>query len=83
VTAILIGLVRAYRAALAPFFGPCCRFTPSCSIYAEEALAQHGAWRGSGLALARICRCRPLARAGFDPVPDRTLVHISSSAGAR
>jgi uncharacterized protein len=69
VAVVFVWLVRAYRAALAPFFGPCCRYLPSCSAYAEEALARHGAGRGSWLALRRICRCHPLARGGYDPVP--------------
>jgi putative membrane protein insertion efficiency factor len=69
VTVFFVWLIRAYRAALAPFFGPTCRFLPSCSRYAEEALAVHGFWRGAGLAFYRICRCQPLARGGLDPVP--------------
>jgi putative membrane protein insertion efficiency factor len=69
VTGLLVWLIRAYRAALVPFLGPSCRFEPSCSRYAEEALELHGAWRGTALAVRRICRCHPFARAGLDPVP--------------
>jgi uncharacterized protein len=67
--ALIVCLVRAYRAALSPFFGPCCRFEPSCSAYAEEAITRLGAVRGSLLALRRICRCHPFSRGGLDPVP--------------
>lgn len=68
-TKLLIAFIRAYRAALSPFFGPCCRFEPSCSRFAEEAIERHGWRRGALLAVGRICRCHPLARGGLDPVP--------------
>jgi putative membrane protein insertion efficiency factor len=67
---ILRGLFRLYRAALSPFLGPSCRFEPSCSRYAEEAIAVHGLWRGMGLGLKRIARCHPFSRPGLDPVPE-------------
>jgi len=70
----LLLLVRAYRVVLSPMFhallGPRCRFEPTCSAYAEEAIRSHGAWRGAWLALRRLARCHPFARAGFDPVPE-------------
>lgn len=66
---VLVLFIRAYRAALAPFFGPCCRYEPSCSTYAETAVQVHGAWRGSVMAFQRICRCRPFGPSGWDPVP--------------
>ena len=62
-------LVRCYQLALSPLLGTRCRFLPSCSDYAREAVCRHGAARGSWLALARLCRCHPFARAGHDPVP--------------
>jgi putative membrane protein insertion efficiency factor len=65
-------LVRAYQLVLSPFAGGACRFEPSCSAYALEAIATHGAGRGGWLALRRVARCHPLARPGFDPVPPRT-----------
>jgi putative membrane protein insertion efficiency factor len=52
------------------FFGGSCKFYPSCSVYAQEAIAKHGARRGSWLALRRLLRCRPFTKGGFDPVPD-------------
>lgn len=67
--ALLVGLVRIYQRLLSPLLGPRCRFHPSCSCYAVEALERHGAARGSWLAARRIARCHPLNEGGFDPVP--------------
>ena len=61
--------VRAYRRWLSPLLGPRCRFAPSCSAYAVEALQVHGAGRGSWLAVRRIARCHPFHPGGHDPVP--------------
>lgn len=66
---ILIALLRGYRWLLSPLLGNVCRFHPSCSEYAVEALQQHGAGRGSWLALKRVGRCHPWHPGGFDPVP--------------
>jgi len=66
---LLIALVRAYRYLLSPWIGQHCRFHPSCSVYALQALEQHGALRGSALALARLGRCHPFHPGGEDPVP--------------
>jgi putative membrane protein insertion efficiency factor len=66
---ILIGFIRAYQLTLSPFLGGSCRFLPTCSAYAIEALGTHGALRGSVLALRRLSACHPLGRSGFDPVP--------------
>jgi putative membrane protein insertion efficiency factor len=66
--ALLISLVRLYRLALSPLLGPCCRFHPTCSAYAIEAIRQHGPLRGTRRALSRLARCHPWSEGGFDPV---------------
>lgn len=66
---LLIGLVKGYRFALSPWLGSACRFTPTCSAYALQALQQHGAAAGSYLTLARLARCHPWCAGGHDPVP--------------
>ena len=66
---VVRGALRAYKSTLSPLLGPACRFAPSCSEYAAEALIVHGPLRGSGLALRRFCRCRPGGASGYDPVP--------------
>lgn len=66
---VLIGGVKGYRLLLSPWLGASCRFWPTCSAYAITALEQHGAWRGSLLAVGRIARCQPWCRGGHDPVP--------------
>jgi hypothetical protein len=68
-TALLLALVRGYRRFVSPLLGPRCRFTPTCSAYALEALTTHGAARGSWLALRRVGRCHPFHPGGHDPVP--------------
>ena len=67
---VLIGLVRGYRLLLSPWVGQSCRFTPTCSVYAIEALRRHGAIVGTGLAGWRILRCNPYCHGGCDEVPD-------------
>lgn len=62
-------LIRGYRYAISPMLGVHCRFHPSCSEYALEALARHGGWRGSWLAMKRLARCNPWHPGGYDPVP--------------
>ena len=66
--ALMFG-VRVYQVALSPIFGGQCRYYPSCSAYALEALERHGAWRGAWLAVRRIGRCHPFRPGGYDPVP--------------
>ncbi|MBM3414030.1 MAG: membrane protein insertion efficiency factor YidD [Bacteroidetes bacterium] len=61
-------LIRIYQWVISPWLGPKCRFTPSCSHYAAEALQKHGLWKGSGLAIKRISRCHPWGSSGYDPV---------------
>ena len=69
ITVPLRALVRAYRWCLSPLLPPACRFHPTCSAYAEEALERHGALRGGWLAARRLCRCGPWHGGGYDPVP--------------
>jgi uncharacterized protein len=69
-TLLSLALVQFYRIFLSHFFGGACKFYPSCSKYAQEAIARHGARRGIVLALKRLGRCRPFTKGGFDPVPD-------------
>jgi hypothetical protein len=66
---LLSALVRGYRIFLSPSLGSACRFSPSCSLYALQALEQHGAAAGSYLTLARLARCHPWCAGGIDPVP--------------
>ena len=66
---VVLLLIEGYRLALSPLLGGFCRFEPSCSRYATEAVTRHGAWRGCGLAARRILRCHPFRPGGFDPVP--------------
>ena len=62
-------MIRAYQLIVAPILPPSCRFYPSCSHYAAEAIEQHGPWRGLVLALRRLLRCHPWGGSGYDPVP--------------
>ena len=66
---VLKYLIRGYQLAISPFLGPRCRFYPSCSHYAIEAIETHGALRGVWLTIKRISRCHPWHEGGFDPVP--------------
>lgn len=63
--------VRLYRVLLSPWVGHNCRYQPTCSAYALEALEKHGAVRGGWLTFRRLCRCHPWGSSGYDPVPDR------------
>ena len=68
---IAIFLLELYRKYISPLKAPCCRFTPTCSAYAIEALERFGVVLGTGLAVWRILRCNPLCRGGYDPVPEQ------------
>ena len=68
----LVAGIRAYRLLVSPWLGGHCRYEPTCSAYAIEAIETHGAWRGSFLAVARIGRCHPFHAGGHDPVPPRS-----------
>lgn len=66
---VVRGAIRAWQLLLAPLFPPSCRYYPSCSHYAAEAVACHGPWHGSLLAVRRLLRCHPWGGSGYDPVP--------------
>jgi putative membrane protein insertion efficiency factor len=66
---LLVMVVRGYQIAISPLLPPACRYTPTCSQYAIDALRRHGALKGSWLALRRIGRCHPFRQGGYDPVP--------------
>jgi putative membrane protein insertion efficiency factor len=66
---VLLLLLRFYRRSISPLTPPSCRFSPTCSAYAMEAIEKYGAWKGSKLAIKRILRCHPFHPGGYDPVP--------------
>ncbi|MBQ3817105.1 MAG: membrane protein insertion efficiency factor YidD [Clostridia bacterium] len=70
---ILIGLIRFYQRNISYRKIPCCRFNPTCSVYAIEAISLHGCFKGSMLAIWRILRCNPFCKGGYDPVPEPKL----------
>lgn len=76
---LIRGLIQGYRLLLAPVLGANCRYEPSCSAYADEAVRRFGALHGSKLAILRVLRCHPWGGAGFDPVPEH---HRSDAVGA-
>jgi len=75
--ALLRGLIRVYQLFISPLLQPSCRFEPSCSHYAQEAIAAHGAWRGSIMTVRRLLRCHPWGGSGYDPVPPAPCGHAS------
>ncbi|MGC4029339.1 MAG: membrane protein insertion efficiency factor YidD [Steroidobacteraceae bacterium] len=66
---ILIAIIRGYQLIISPHLGQCCRFHPTCSCYATQALQRHGVLKGSVLSARRVFRCHPFNEGGFDPVP--------------
>ena len=78
----LLLLLRAYKLGISPLLGQNCRFYPSCSDYAAQAIALHGAWKGSIMAGKRLCKCHPWHAGGFDPVPTGTPVAQACSVSA-
>ncbi len=75
-----IGLVKLYRVAISPLLGMNCRYQPTCSSYAIEALQRYGVLRGGWLAIRRIARCHPWGGSGYDPVPDDSSEHRDDDA---
>lgn len=69
-TTVALGLIRLYQRVLSPALGPACRFEPTCSHYAYEAIERHGLGRGTWLSARRLLRCRPGGATGYDPVPE-------------
>ncbi len=78
----VLGLIRFYQLAISPHFPPSCRFHPTCSAYAMEAIEAHGVWRGGWLFLRRFARCHPWGGEGYDPVPPRPGARAAGSPGA-
>ncbi len=68
---LIIKMIRFYQKKISPLFGPQCRYYPTCSQYAIEAVERHGVFKGSLLAMARLLRCNPLFPGGYDPVPEK------------
>ncbi|MPY72695.1 MAG: membrane protein insertion efficiency factor YidD [Alphaproteobacteria bacterium] len=77
----LRGIIRVYQLCLSPFCAGSCRYLPSCSEYARDAIAQHGARRGAWLGLTRVLRCHPWGGDGYDPVPPACDSHCHGHAG--
>ena len=80
---IVLALLRIYQVFLSPFFGGACKFEPSCSKYAYEAVERYGAARGAVLALKRLLRCRPFTQGGLDPVPSDLEVPMAAPRSQR
>lgn len=76
---VLIGLLRVYRVAISPLYGQVCRYWPTCSAYALEAVTVHGSVKGTWLTVRRLARCHPWAAGGVDKVPPPRGSHVSTS----
>ena len=80
---LLVGLVRGYRQLLSPWLGNACRFEPTCSNYALQAIQEHGAAVGTYMTLHRLARCQPFCAGGHDPVPERAPALFRHAVAAR
>jgi putative membrane protein insertion efficiency factor len=78
----LLLLLRAYKLGVSPFLGQNCRFYPTCSDYAAEAIGRHGAWKGSILAGKRLCKCHPWHPGGLDPVPELAAAPVAVASSS-
>jgi hypothetical protein len=83
VKGLLLGAIRLYQRFVSPALPPACRYQPTCSRYAHEAIEAHGALRGSWLAVRRILRCHPLRAGGYDPVPEARVSRETASMRPR
>lgn len=77
---ILISLVHGYQRFISPLFPPTCRYYPTCSSYMVTALKKHGAFKGAVMGIARILRCHPFVKGGYDPVPDHFTIFRNKDA---
>ena len=77
-----LAVLQAYRTVVSPLYGDVCKYYPSCSAYALEAVTVHGAWRGTGLALRRLGHCHPWSLGGYDPVPGTVAAHAWAAVQA-
>lgn len=75
----MVGLLRGYKWAISPLFLPACRYTPTCSEYAMEAVDRFGVMRGLGMAALRLLRCHPFSRGGYDPVLKKHEIHADAT----
>ncbi|MFA7240180.1 MAG: membrane protein insertion efficiency factor YidD [Sulfuricellaceae bacterium] len=66
---ILVWLIRGYQYFISPYLGPSCRYTPTCSEYASQALTRYGVFKGGWMSTKRLCRCHPWRHGGYDPLP--------------
>ncbi len=73
---IFLVIIRIYQYGISPLFPPSCRYTPTCSVYAVEAIKVHGPWKGGWMAAKRISSCHPWGGSGYDPVPPKTHTHL-------
>jgi putative membrane protein insertion efficiency factor len=81
VSFILLALIRGYQLLVSPFFPPSCRYFPSCSEYARQAVVRHGPLRGAWLAVRRLASCHPWGGLGYDPVPEKTGADLGFGRG--
>lgn len=79
---LLIGLLKVYRIFISPLYGQVCRYHPTCSAYALDAVTEYGSLKGSWLAVRRLARCHPWAAGGYDPVPPRNAADSTPTPGA-
>ena len=78
---VVLKLLSGYKWLLSPFFPPACRYVPTCSEFAAEAVERFGVWRGGGMAIGRLLRCHPFVRGGFDPVKRSAEIDGPAAAG--